>query len=137
MTIDINELDNAYKRYIESVTNPSLSEKDRRIDLKHMCYWYPYYAGVVEAVANNEKPKIERRTLTEINAQSQLDNEHINNSQILHDLDEAQKTLILYLPKIPADKHVPYRKSTKYLPERYLDTVVDHLRMHWEYLDKY
>ena len=132
----MNKLDKAYKRYIESVTSPSLSENDRRIDLKHMRYWYPYYAEVVEAIANNKKPKAERRNLTEINAQSQIDYQHINNAQILHDLDRAQNILLKNLPRILMNALIPYRKSTKYSPERYADTLVHHLRMHREYLDK-
>lgn len=136
MPIDLSKLIEAYARYLKAVTDTELPESDRRIDLKHMRFWYPCYADVVLAVARKERPKIERRTLTEINTQSQYDYEHLTDAQILADLDQAHKTLVDNLPLIPKEILIPYRKSTKYSVERYVDTLIDHLRMHWEYLKK-
>lgn len=136
MTVDISELNKAYKRYRERVTNPSLSEDDRRTDLKHMNFWYPYYASTVEVVAEGKKPSVERRTLTKINAQSQIDYDDIASANLLAEIKRAHQTLIKYLPTIPLDTPIPYRQSTSYPPERYAAVVADHLRMHWEYLEK-
>jgi hypothetical protein len=101
-----------------------------------MRFWYLYYAGVVLAIAQKDKPAVERRTLIEINAQSQIDYEPLTNSQIMKDLDIAHKALVDHLPAIPNGSLVPYRKSTKYSVERYVETLVDHFHMHWEYLEK-
>ncbi|MCC3650880.1 hypothetical protein LIX60_05190 [Streptomyces sp. S07_1.15] len=136
MALDLSALRSGFDRYVHAVLDPELSGEERRIDLKHMRFWYPYYADVVTDVAELRKPRVEKRTLKVINSQSQIDYEPYANGQIVADLKAAQETILLNLPRVPPDQHIPYKKGSQYFPEQYAAVLVVHLRMHWEYLEK-
>lgn len=136
VALDLSALRSGFDRYMHAVLDPELSGEERRIDLKHMRFWYPYYADVVTDVAELRTPRVEKRTLKVINSQSQIDYEPYANGQIVADLKAAQETILLNLPRVPPDQHIPYKKGSQYFPEQYAAVLVVHLRMHWEYLEK-
>lgn len=136
MSLNLLPLKEAFNAYVASVTNPELSAEDRRIDLKHMHFWYPYYAAVVTSVAAGEKPQVEKRTLNQINTQSQIDYEHLSNEQLLANIQNAQATVVKLLPKIPVEELIPYKRGSNYTPEKYADVLITHLKMHYKYLDE-
>ncbi len=135
VALDLSALRSGFDGYVRAVLDPGLSGEERRTDLKHMRFWYPYYADVVTDVAELRKPRVEKRTLKVINSQSQIDYEPYANDQIVADLKAAQEAILLNLPRVPPDRYIPYKKGSRYLPDEYAAVLVAHLRMHWEYLE--
>lgn len=132
----IDDLDQAFNKYLHALSDSMLPKPEYRTDLKHMYFWYPYYAAVVRSIAIGEQPSVEKRKLKEINEASQDDFEKYSDDLLLSKIKEAHTALLKYLPQIDEDTEIPYRRNTSYSRDQYIATLIDHLRMHWEYLEK-
>lgn len=137
MTENLAELESTFRAYLDVIGNPALDSSIRSTDLRHMRFWYPYYANVVSALSEGKTPTIEKRTLKEVNAQSQLDYATMSDRRITHDLRQAHEIIVENILKLPTDIEIPYKSRTKFTKSRYIDVLIDHWKTHIKYLSNH
>ena len=135
--MDLAGLDGAVARYLGTVRDTRIPERVRLHDLRHMAFWHGHYAQTVGAVAGGGEPDVLRGTYKTINRDAQACHRRLGEAALRAAIETAQTGLRRDLPRVPADRDIPYKQgSRRYARDAYVATVIEHFDMHIRYLDK-